>query len=1189
MIRQIIALLLCVLSAQGSTINFSSTGNDTTGDGSLATPYATLQKSMDVGKCEDHFISIANGAQTNGDTVIPPKYANCVGRTYIESSRLSDILAHEPDGYRVNPAIDSSYFGKMNFSQGITISSEAHGYGAGVEYVSGGALVCFLTALTGGNTLTAACRNGNVLPIVSGTQVMLEISSTGNALQTNILDGAVAVGQKLYSCGAWPSFMVSTTPGCGTPLSGLTCTPPACQINSDNGVTYIGMPLQVTVGSAVVTSPDAFGSLWTAGRHVQASASGLQLNFTPPGGLTQGGIYTICNPSGQNFSFCDASGTPVVLTSVGTGAFSVRTSDWPRLLTFRGLEMVNTATTFGFIQVTGFGWQIDHNWFHEQLNDTTPPQRAIIDDGTATSVHDNYCAAFLAGEAQCLAGFETEGSSYLNNYMDAFGEDIIHGGNTNFLGTPSQNVYASHNYFVQHPSGKVTYDSAYVLNGETGVDVGSGTTVNLTYAGGQEPAVGQTSLVGCAASGSTATLGVTDNQATGGNTYVSLGSKVVGTLHVEAFGAVVTKSAGAFTVTCTSSVSNKLSVTAVSYQGLSVSLDGAAVNSTGTGTAISTASIVTTHNASIQFLFTAGGSGGTYTAGSFGGIYSQSTNASNVPMAIQANVGVSTSSGNRPHAAGTIAANMTGGGGTWVALGLALQGTAVTPTSTSWYSCYDPNHCGGEWYMDASGHWWQGKPDHTWESSPSPATPNLCNVAGNVLDVCGGPQAKNLTEHKNLRQSIYTGNVYEYSVAGAQQGEAINHSCEGSGAGYSNDHIMFTYNKIAHVYAIGVRVSQCGVLVAAPGYGPAVNHVMKHIVASIDPEACGINNNTIGCAPGAFIPITYAPLAANDIIQNVTQYTPDTGFASPTGPSVLFTDGNTMSCTVFPLNWTSLYFAGNLMAGDFNGNCFPGHTSIQAYWTNSTWTNSILLKGTAGYTACATGCVFANFAYPTTNATIKYVNATGELNGNYHLQPGMGGSPYNATNCAPCSPNGADLGADVDMVNMLTSGAIPGIPNNDVLSHLDVDYGSTSVVFNYDAQNSGACTASLYAASDPGRVTPIVSVADSAGTSIQNGLNRHLLISTVIAASTHYYYSLGGTGCPTPLVGEFTTFGAGTGTTLIPISYGASTPAQYSISASMSSPTILSAAVTQYIPVAHGTPLYVQQGTAGPIRIFHVR
>ena len=316
--------------------------------------------------------------------------------------------------------------------------------------------------------------------------------------------------------------------------------------------------------------------------------------------------------------------------------------------------------------------------------------------------------------------------------------------------------------------------------------------------------------------------------------------------------------------------------------------------------------------------------------------------------------------------------------------------------------------------------------------------------------------------------------------------------------------------------------------------------------------------------------------------EHITQWLSDSSFLTPApitlSPSV---DG---SCT-FPTTMNMVNWKNSIMLGDFAGECVSQGGAIAAFMTNSTFTNNVFLKGTSGgYGSPGAGNIFdvAHTAFPTLNSTIHYVNGTGGYGGaaDYHLDPT---SPYSAANSSATllSTDGTDLGADIDLVNMASSGAAAGTPPWDQMAGLRVNPGSSQLVFRYTAPTSDACTATIYRA--PARIpaNQVASIADNSANSISDALTRELYVSG-LQPSTPYWYKLA-CGGGVLLVGDLLTRKTGT----VPVQFGfdwnSPTPMQYSSSPTMSNPVSLPAATRQFVPVAANSVVYVQAGTAGPI------
>ncbi len=470
-------------------------------------------------------------------------------------------------------------------------------------------------------------------------------------------------------------------------------------------------------------------------------------------------------------------------------------------------------------------------------------------------------------------------------------------------------------------------------------------------------------------------------------------------------------------------------------------------------------------------------------------------------------------------------------------------------------------------------------------------------TTGSTYPGYGGPLIKPSFEHKNGRNFTYDGNAINGNYAQAQSGQAFNNNQEyGSGAGIANDHITVKNNKIFNVFQFTVRGTACGVTALMPCLDHAHDHVTVNNLVVTNPLACGLGfttavngcgwpsnqNDTLG-GDGTH-PTSGAVQFTNDTYQHNTQFAPDTGWPG-NFPNPMFASSPLLdaSCpTTATMNGGTN--ANNIVAGDYNGEACAPNTLIAKYFANFTFSNNALLKGTAAnYASPGATNTWANTVYPATNSFIKYVNADGTINGDYHLDPTS--SPYSAAYAShtQLSIDGTDLGADIDLVNMASSGAIAGTPPWNVMYGLRVNPGSTKLLLSYQAPTTAACTATIYNAAARISANQVASVADSAASSISDVLTRQLYISG-LSASTHYWYKLA-CGGGVLMVGDFFTRATGSGTYNFIFDWSTATAMRYSSSASMSSPTTLSAATRQTVPVATDSVIYAQVGTTGPITV----
>jgi hypothetical protein len=272
----------------------------------------------------------------------------------------------------------------------------------------------------------------------------------------------------------------------------------------------------------------------------------------------------------------------------------------------------------------------------------------------------------------------------------------------------------------------------------------------------------------------------------------------------------------------------------------------------------------------------------------------------------------------------------------------------------------------------------------------------------------------------------------------------------------------------------------------------------------------------------------------------------------------------------------------NLLLGNFQGDASAiGGGTIANFFTNSIFSHNALRAGTSSnYGSVGSGNLWDNASFPSNNAAIGYVNGTGTIAGDYHLAPT---SPFSAANPSATllSDDGTDLGADIDMIRMATSGAVPGTPSWDQQMGLRVDPGSSQAVFRYTAPTTDACVATIYRA--PARISAnqVASVAESSANSVSEGFVREIYING-LGSGTRYAYKLT-CGGGVVLVGTFVTRPSLRQHLEFNLNWSAPTPVLYSSSRNMSSPVSLPPATRQVIPVNGDSVVYVQQGAGGPI------
>ena len=494
-----------------------------------------------------------------------------------------------------------------------------------------------------------------------------------------------------------------------------------------------------------------------------------------------------------------------------------------------------------------------------------------------------------------------------------------------------------------------------------------------------------------------------------------------------------------------------------------------------------------------------------------------------------------------------------------------ISGTA-TPSGTCLFDAAnspDPDHRGGEWYFDTATSQQYVCVNGTWTTTASSAP-----TYG----------VKNIFEFKSARNWTVTGNVFQGSWTDAQQGQALGFGQHlDSGPGFANDHITVSNNKFTNIYRFLEMGSLCTGI--STGTVPCVNGITNHHIITNNlavlggPSYCGVAFNTATCGYNMWAVLWSGRGSLQDIFDHNTIIQPDGVTTSPYVPNAYLYDLTGMPS---PLNDQNAY-TNSINSYDYPGGGIAGFRND---FTNTTWNRMALIGGTGTYTGSAgPGNTMTNTSLPANTAAVGFVNAAA---GDYHLSPA---SPYSASNGSATllSNDGTDLGADIDLLNMATSGAVAGTPPWDQQAGLQLSLGSTQVVFQYEAPTFSVCTATLYTA--PARISSnqAASVADSSANSVADGVARQLYISG-LNPSTHYWYKLA-CGGGVLLVGDTYTRAVGSGTSQFSFDWNAAVAMQYSSSRSMSSAVSLPAATRQLIPVAANSVVYVQVGTTGPITI----
>jgi hypothetical protein len=479
----------------------------------------------------------------------------------------------------------------------------------------------------------------------------------------------------------------------------------------------------------------------------------------------------------------------------------------------------------------------------------------------------------------------------------------------------------------------------------------------------------------------------------------------------------------------------------------------------------------------------------------------------------------------------------------------------------------DAAHVGGEFYLDTAGAQSYVCNAGTWTTTGS--TPNHYGV-------------KNLLEFKSGRSWAVDGNVLQGSWVDQQSGAVLLNQIEGSGPGIANDHVTFTNNKITDVYALIGGGSRCSSVL--PCLVLNNRHTFSNnLGVSGGKPYCGVPSVPSTCGSGLNLNGWGGYPASQDLWSKNTIIAPDGISGGPFYPNSWYFSDTIPSGGAAKND--SIQIQNNIASYDLSGATDLSGTACGSgmfglIFSNSTFNRNALIGGTAGcnYTGSpgATNTM-TNTALPVDTPTVAFVDASA---GDYHLAPT---SPYSAANATPTllSSDGTDLGADIDLVNMATSGAAVGTPAWDQQARLQVTLGSTQAVFRYQAPTLDACTATIYRS--PARIpaNQVATTSDSSASSITDALTRELYISG-LQGSTHYWYKLS-CGGSVLLVGDAFTRATGQGTSQFTFAWSAPVPVQYSSSRTMSSAVSLPAATQQSIPVAANSVVYVQVGAAGPV------
>jgi hypothetical protein len=436
----------------------------------------------------------------------------------------------------------------------------------------------------------------------------------------------------------------------------------------------------------------------------------------------------------------------------------------------------------------------------------------------------------------------------------------------------------------------------------------------------------------------------------------------------------------------------------------------------------------------------------------------------------------------------------------------------VAASGPCWYDATDPLLTGGEWYTNTmSGQKYRCNSSGVW-STTALTYPGY-----------GSPTVKAGFEHKNGQNFLYSGNVMNYNWAAAQQGQWFNNSEEyGSGPGMANDHITIQNNAIYNVFVFRNRITVCGLTLVLPCINNSHDHTTINNLVVTTPLACGVSFIAV-CGVNPFQDTTLGGDGTNptvlaipfqtDVNKHNTIYTPDSGWVATLRP--IFATSPSGGCVFSPTMNLETYI-NNIVPGNLLGDCgWTNEVMVSQYFSNSTFSNNAMVGGSVvGGSPGATN-TWTNTVYPTNNAAVDYVNATGTIGGDYHL---ASGSNYSASNgsATRLSTDGTDLGADIDAIRAATSGSIAGTPPWTTRMNFSIAVGPTGAIATYDRPGSGACSLTIYNA--PARISANENAdTNSSGNKLDTRTGNTVVGSHVtfvignvapLTIFTQYWYSL---------------------------------------------------------------------------------
>lgn len=420
-----------------------------------------------------------------------------------------------------------------------------------------------------------------------------------------------------------------------------------------------------------------------------------------------------------------------------------------------------------------------------------------------------------------------------------------------------------------------------------------------------------------------------------------------------------------------------------------------------------------------------------------------------------------------------------------------------------------------------------------------------------------GYNVKNLFELKSIKNAVVSGNVLENNWGDAQSGIAvwvISQVDQYNANGWVRGEDIRFERNIVRNSSQGIRVgSEGSTTFGVNNTRVQVRDNLLYKIGTTDYPSFSFTDSR---------PISFSGRCDDCLFDHNTvssNTTAGSGLAFDTNPLARFR----MSNSITHENQYGLQYDGGVACTTY----LP---------SPSIMTNIVMIRSdtsSGSETSCATNWKHIS------SATTMFVGS-----GNYRLQTT---SPYSAACASGCDfagTDGKDLGADVDLVDEATGGAVSGTPW--LKQSVRVFPGSTKALVQYTAPSASACDVKLY--TNYARTTLHTDTdaggeqTDARSGSITSGNYRQLVLGTASAltASTQYWLKV---TCESSIaIVPVKTLAAGSGTYNEVIKYPSAVTGEYSSNADMSSATSISSSTTHTVPVATGAVVYYRR-TGGQV------